>query len=95
MHRPELLILDEPMSGLDPIGRKLVKGLLCELRDAGTTVFFSTHILPDVEDLCDRFVMIHAGKTVAQESVQNLTEGLEAFFERRVEENTAGDLIVF
>ncbi len=51
---PELVILDEPMSGLDPIGRRLVRDLILDLQEAGKTVFFSTHILSDAETLCDR-----------------------------------------
>jgi len=59
---PELVVLDEPMSGLDPIGRKEVRDLILWLRDAGKTVFFSTHILPDVEAVCDRVAIIAGGK---------------------------------
>lgn len=51
---PQLVILDEPMSGLDPIGRKEVRDIILDLKDRGKTVFFSTHILPDVEMICDR-----------------------------------------
>jgi ABC-2 type transport system ATP-binding protein len=58
---PDLVVLDEPMSGLDPIGRKDVRDLIGELRDAGKTVFFSTHILPDVEAICDRAAIIVNG----------------------------------
>src|SRR5215470_3650604 len=59
---PELVVLDEPMSGLDPIGRKEVRDLILWLRDAGKTVFFSTHILPDVEAVCDRVAIIAGGR---------------------------------
>jgi ABC-2 type transport system ATP-binding protein len=62
MNEPELIILDEPMSGLDPIGRKEVRDLIQDLHRRGTTVFFSTHILPDVEAMCDRVAIISAGK---------------------------------
>ncbi|MET0427326.1 MAG: ABC transporter ATP-binding protein [Microvirga sp.] len=62
---PELVILDEPMSGLDPIGRHLVRKLILELKDSGKTVFFSTHILSDAETLCDRVALLRDGK-VAQ-----------------------------
>jgi ABC-2 type transport system ATP-binding protein len=51
---PELLILDEPMSGLDPLGRHLVATIMRNLQDQGKTIFFSTHIIPDIENLCDR-----------------------------------------
>jgi ABC-2 type transport system ATP-binding protein len=63
MNTPELVILDEPMSGLDPIGRREVRELMTELQAQGTTVFFSTHILPDVEAICERVAII-AGGTV-------------------------------
>jgi ABC-2 type transport system ATP-binding protein len=59
---PSFVILDEPMSGLDPVGRREVRDLILELKRAGKTVFFSTHILPDVETLCDRVGIIMQGK---------------------------------
>ena len=62
LHDPELLILDEPMSGLDPFGRRDVRDLIHEQRERGVTVLFSSHILPDVEMLCDRVAIILAGK---------------------------------
>ena len=62
IHDPELLIFDEPMSGLDPLGRHLIKGLITELRSQGKTVFFSSHILGDIEDLCDRIGIVHRGR---------------------------------
>ncbi len=58
---PPILILDEPMSGLDPMGRKLVTDLILELKSAGKTIFFSTHILNDVEVLCDKIAVLHKG----------------------------------
>jgi ABC-2 type transport system ATP-binding protein len=61
---PELLLLDEPMSGLDPIGRRLVRNLILDLRKAGKTVLFSTHILSDAETLCDRVAVLRAGRLV-------------------------------
>jgi ABC-2 type transport system ATP-binding protein len=61
---PELLILDEPMSGLDPIGRRLVRDVILKLKQEGRTVFFSTHILPDAETLCDRVALLRAGRLV-------------------------------
>jgi ABC-2 type transport system ATP-binding protein len=59
---PELVVLDEPMSGLDPVGRKEVRDLILELRDAGKTVFFSSHILSDVEQISDRVAIVVGGK---------------------------------
>jgi len=61
---PELLILDEPMSGLDPLGRRLVRNLILDLRKTGKTVLFSTHILSDAEALCDRVAVLRAGRLV-------------------------------
>jgi ABC-2 type transport system ATP-binding protein len=59
---PAFVVLDEPMSGLDPIGRKEMRDVILELKRRGKTVFFSTHILPDVEALCDRVGVIVGGK---------------------------------
>jgi ABC-2 type transport system ATP-binding protein len=72
IHDPELVILDEPMSGLDPIGRKQVRDLILQLRDQGKTVFFSTHILPDVEMICDRVGIVVKGKLLAAGRVDEL-----------------------
>ncbi len=72
LHDPELVILDEPMSGLDPMGRMEVRNLIHELKRAGKTVFFSSHIISDVEALSDRVVIIHRGAKVAEGSVEEL-----------------------
>src|SRR5436309_5860560 len=64
LNDPELVILDEPMTGLDPIGRHMVKELILELREQGRTVFFSTHILADAESLCDRVGLLRGGRLV-------------------------------
>ncbi|HEX7139477.1 MAG TPA: ABC transporter ATP-binding protein [Vicinamibacterales bacterium] len=63
---PELVILDEPMSGLDPLGRRDVRTLILELRDRGCTVFFSSHVLSDAEALCDRVAILAKGRLVAE-----------------------------
>jgi len=62
MNDPELVLLDEPMSGLDPIGRRLVRNVILDLKKAGKTVVFSTHILSDAETLCDRVAVLKAGR---------------------------------
>lgn len=64
VNRPRLVFLDEPMSGLDPVGRREMTHLVRELRDSGVTVFFCSHILPDVEQLCDRVAILNRGKLV-------------------------------
>jgi ABC-2 type transport system ATP-binding protein len=69
---PELVVLDEPMTGLDPIGRKEIRDLILELRDEGKTVFFSTHILPDVEMTCDRVAIVAGGRLRAVGPLQRL-----------------------
>jgi ABC-2 type transport system ATP-binding protein len=63
MGDPELVVLDEPMTGLDPLGRKEIRDLILELKKEGRTVFYSTHILPDVEMTCDRVAMVFGGRT--------------------------------
>ncbi|HXO37544.1 MAG TPA: ABC transporter ATP-binding protein, partial [Candidatus Acidoferrum sp.] len=62
IHDPEVVFLDEPMSGLDPLGRHEVRELIQGLKDDGKTIFFSTHILSDAEALCDRVAVIHKGE---------------------------------
>jgi ABC-2 type transport system ATP-binding protein len=62
MGNPDLVVLDEPMTGLDPIGRKEIRDLMLELKHEGRTVLYSTHILPDVEMTCDRVAMIFGGR---------------------------------
>ncbi len=59
---PEIVFLDEPMSGLDPLGRRLVRDIILDLKARGKTVFFSTHILPDAEALCDRVAVLRGGR---------------------------------
>jgi ABC-2 type transport system ATP-binding protein len=73
LHDPKVVFLDEPMSGLDPMGRREVRDLIEELKENGKTVFFSTHILSDAEALCDRVAVIHLGKLRAVGAVAELT----------------------
>ena len=75
VHDPELLILDEPMSGLDPVGRKEVRDLIVDERDRGRTIFFSTHILSDVEAMCDRVAILREGKVVVSGALRQLLRG--------------------
>ncbi len=72
LHNPKLIILDEPLSGLDPIGRKELKDIIVELKAEGKTVFFSSHIVSDVEEICDSVIFLKAGEVVFQGSVDKL-----------------------
>jgi ABC-2 type transport system ATP-binding protein len=91
VHNPEVVILDEPMSGLDPIGRKMVGDLILELKSQGKTVFFSSHILTDIERFCDRVGIIINGRLRLVDNLTHLLSGginLEDVFLREVK--TAG-----
>jgi len=80
IHDPAVYILDEPMSGLDPIGRALVKDIIRELKEMGKTVFFSTHITADVEAVCDRVGVINKGTLLTVDNVSNiLRRGVEGY----------------
>lgn len=78
LHDPKVVFLDEPMSGLDPMGRREVRNLMEGLKAEGKTVFFSTHILSDAEALCDRVAIIHLGKLRGVGAVEELTAGVRA-----------------
>jgi ABC-2 type transport system ATP-binding protein len=85
LHDPKLVILDEPMSGLDPLGRREVCDIILELKSQGKTVMFSTHILSDAEMLCDRVGVIVGGKLrgvgAPGQIVDMKTQGMEILFE--------------
>ncbi|MEO6120490.1 MAG: ABC transporter ATP-binding protein [Terriglobales bacterium] len=72
LHDPKIVFLDEPMSGLDPVGRREVRELIEGLRHDGKTVFFSTHILSDAETLCDRIAVLHKGELRGVSAVSDL-----------------------
>jgi len=72
LHDPELLILDEPMSGLDPIGRKQVREIILGQRKRGKTLIFTSHVLSDVEMLCDRIAIVNRGQLVARGTLDQL-----------------------
>ncbi|MEA1964984.1 MAG: ABC transporter ATP-binding protein [Candidatus Aerophobetes bacterium] len=84
INNPEILLLDEPMSGLDPLGRKRVKDIILTLKRDGKTVFFSSHILSEVEEICDRIGIIHKGKLIYTGEIKTIKEkgegSLEKFF---------------
>jgi len=83
---PELVVLDEPMSGLDPAGRRLIRNLILEMRDQGRTVFFSSHILSDVELICDRIGILVQGRLHYTGGVAELLEEHSNRVELRAEE---------
>jgi len=72
MNDPEILFLDEPMSGLDPIGRREMKDIIIKLKKEGKTIFFNSHILADAEAICDRVGIIHLGKLLVHDTVQKI-----------------------
>lgn len=74
LHDPDLYILDEPMSGLDPVGRSLVKEIIKDLKKRGKSVFFSTHITADIEVVCDRVGVVAGGRLRAVDSVANILQ---------------------
>ncbi len=78
IHDPKVIVLDEPMSGLDPIGRKMVADMILSLKDKGKTVFFSTHIINDVERICDRVGIIAEGKLRYVDELKNIAKGRES-----------------
>lgn len=84
VHGPELIILDEPMSGLDPFGRRDVRDLILEQRQRGATVLLSSHILPDVEMLCDRVAILLQGRLERVATVGELVDGQASRVEIRV-----------
>ena len=77
LHNPKLVFLDEPMSGLDPLGRRDVRDLILQLQHEGKTVFFSTHILSDAEALCDRVAIINNGELRGVGAVEELTKSVQ------------------
>jgi len=86
---PKLILLDEPMSGLDPLGRKMVQEIMRDLKKQGKTLFFSSHILSDVENICDRVGILHKGKLITTGSLSELLkqgETLENFFISTIQE---------
>src|ERR1700687_403591 len=87
LHEPQVVILDEPMSGLDPLGRREVRDIILELKREGRTVLFSTHVLSDAEMLCDRVGVIVSGKLrgigAPGELVDVKAQGMDILFEAR------------
>lgn len=83
INNPEIIFLDEPMSGLDPLGRKRIKNIILELKKRGKTIFFSSHILAEVEEICDRIGILHKGELIGTKEINELKKegkSLEEFF---------------
>jgi ABC-2 type transport system ATP-binding protein len=97
LHDPAVVVLDEPMSGLDPVGRREVRDIILELKKQGKTVLFSTHILSDAEMLCDRVGVIVGGKLqgvgAPSELVGLKTQGMEILFELPANAGSGGELL--
>lgn len=92
IHKPRLLVLDEPTSGLDPIGRREMRDLILAERQQGTTVLFCTHIIPDVETVCDRIAVLVGGKLIREGSVRDLLTDQVPLFEVVLEGVTLAQL---
>ena len=94
INEPEIVFFDEPMSGLDPIGRREIRELILELREKGTTVFMSTHILSDVEALCDEVAILRGGRLTAMGKLDELLtkHGENQVFEVSLKNVTAEQL---
>lgn len=72
IHRPKFIVLDEPLSGLDPLGRREFKKIMKQLNDEGVTIFFSSHIVADVEEICNKVVFIEKGKLIYEGSIDDI-----------------------
>ena len=81
LHEPEFLVLDEPMSGLDPLGRKEMRELILSLAQHGHTIFFSTHVIPDVEAICDQIALIEKGRIKGYGPIHSFLPPSETTFE--------------
>src|SRR5688572_10995237 len=90
LHAPELIVLDEPLNGLDPGGRRLVKELILEQRRAGRTVVLCSHVLADVQELCDRVVVLNKGEVVHEGAIAELLSSTPRSFELCAENVDAG-----
>jgi len=88
INNPDLFFFDEPFSGLDPLGRKAIRDLIFELKKDGKTIFFNSHILSDIEQICDRIAVINKGKLLVVKEVGEIlkkSETLEDFFIKIIE----------
>lgn len=93
LNDPQLVLLDEPMSGLDPLGRKEVKDIIYSLKNKNKTIFFNSHILSDVQDLCDSVTILKQGNLVAYDTLSNILSSneykdLEEYFIAHIRDKT-------
>jgi ABC-2 type transport system ATP-binding protein len=92
LNDPEVIFWDEPMSGLDIIGRRDVRQILHELKAKGRTIFFNSHLLPDVNEVCDRVGVLHKGRLIAEKKIENISQSgsykdLEDYFLQAIGED--------
>ncbi|MDB5096089.1 MAG: hypothetical protein JWM80_510 [Cyanobacteria bacterium RYN_339] len=90
---PELVFLDEPTSGLDPLGHRQIGEIIAQLKARGKTLFFNSHIMTDVQQICDRIAILHKGKLVAIGTIDELLQGgesLEDYFVRTIKAADVG-----
>ena len=87
IHSPEILILDEPFSGLDPLGRELFFNIFKELSGRGVTILFSSHILTDVEKISDKVMILHKGDILELFEKESILEPLNEVFIKSIREN--------
>jgi len=92
---PKLIIMDEPMSGLDPLGRRLFRSIFKDLKENGTTVFFSTHIIEDIQSLCDRVVVLSKGQLKYQGDIKKLIDDSKIGTEFLISENDSPTVVNF
>jgi ABC-2 type transport system ATP-binding protein len=88
---PQIILLDEPLSGLDPIGRAEVRDFILKLRERGTTIFFCSHILSDVESICERVAILNRGRLLRTGSISELMSSGRSTFEVAVRDHTPAD----
>lgn len=109
IHQPEIIFMDEPLSGLDPIGRLEMRELILRLREQGKTIFFCSHILSDVESICERVAILHKGNLLRLGAISELLEAriksidvkvrggdetsLQSFKEKALRTSSRGDLL--
>ena len=88
---PEILIFDEPLSGLDPIGRKEFKDIIFKLKERKKTIFFSSHVLADSKELCDRIAVLVNGRLIKNENLENIEKEAAAYAEEKKDGHLTGE----